>query len=45
MSERLFSLQHELMRAEISEPQPQTGHIHHRASAVEGRETGGRKEK
>lgn len=25
MSERLFSLQQELMRAEISEPHPQTG--------------------
>ena len=45
MSERLFSLQQELMRAEISEPQPQTGHIHHRGLRREGEERGSQKRK
>lgn len=40
MSERVFSLQQGLMRAEISEPQRQTGHIHHPASAAKGRNKG-----
>lgn len=37
MSVRLFSLRQELMGAEISEPQPQTGRIHQRASAWDKR--------
>lgn len=45
MSEHLFSLQRGLMRAEISEPQLQTGPIHHRGLGGGGEEQGSQKRK